>query len=91
LLAAKTKTLVARTNELLPDIEFEPAFAWTGTFGETEDGLPYIGAHPEWPNTDVALCYGGNGITYGALAAEIIRDSLCGRRNTDAELFRFDR
>ena len=91
LLAAKTKTLIARTNELLPDIEFQPSFAWTGTFGETEDGLPYVGAHPEWPNTDVALCYGGNGITYGALAAEIIRDTLRGRRHVNAELFRFDR
>jgi glycine/D-amino acid oxidase-like deaminating enzyme len=54
-------------------------------------GLPYIGAHLEWSNTDVALCYGGNGITYGALAAEIIGDRVRGRRNANAELLRFER
>ena len=91
LLAAKTETLAGRVKALFPDTDFRPAFAWTGTFGETKDGLGYIGAHPRWPSSFFALCYGGNGITYGVLAAEIVRDALRGRRNDNADLFRFDR
>ena len=66
-------------------------FAWAGTFGETVDGLPYIGAHPEWPCCQFALGYGGNGITFSALAAGIVRDAILGRANPHADLFRFDR
>lgn len=39
----------------------------------------------------LALGYGGNGITFGAIAAEILRDQFCGVPNADAELFRFER
>jgi glycine/D-amino acid oxidase-like deaminating enzyme len=91
LLPAKTEKLVARFGELFPDIDLEVGFSWTGTFGETKDGLAYIGAHRAWPSSHFALGYGGNGITYGIIAAEIIRDALCGRDNDQAELFRFDR
>ncbi len=91
LLAAKTEKLVTRFRELFPHIELEVGFSWTGTFGETKDGLAYIGAHRDWPSSYFALGYGGNGITYSLIAAEIIRDSLCGRENDQAELFLFDR
>jgi glycine/D-amino acid oxidase-like deaminating enzyme len=90
-LPAKTKRLAERFRELFPDLRFDVAFSWAGTFGETRDGLAYIGEHPEWKRTWCALCYGGNGITYAVLAAEIIRDGLLGRRNEIADLFRFDR
>ena len=91
LLPKKTARLAERFRELFPDIAFEVAFSWAGTFGETEDGLAYIGEHPDWPSAYFALGYGGNGITYSLLAAEIIRDAMLGRPNDDADLFRFDR
>lgn len=91
LLPRKTKRLAERFRELFPDIDLQVAFSWTGTFGETKDGLAYIGEHPDWPSAYFALGYGGNGITYSLLAAEIIRDAMLGRPNDDAELFRFDR
>jgi glycine/D-amino acid oxidase-like deaminating enzyme len=37
------------------------------------------------------LGYGGNGITFSLIAAEIIRDYFLGRTNRDAHLFRFGR
>jgi glycine/D-amino acid oxidase-like deaminating enzyme len=43
------------------------------------------------PHSWFALGYGGNGITYSILAAEIIRDAICGRPHPYADLFRFDR
>jgi len=37
------------------------------------------------------LGFGGNGITFSVIAAEIIRDMITGKRNKDASLFSFDR
>lgn len=91
LIGAKTQRLLRKFEKLLPGINATPAFAWAGTFGETEDGLAYIGSVPEWPRAFFALGYGGNGITFSMIAAEIIRDALLGRRNDVAHLFAFDR
>lgn len=68
-----------------------PAFAWAGTFAETKDGLPYIGELPQWPRVHFALGYGGNGITFSVIAAQIIREAILGREHPDAHLFAFDR
>lgn len=92
LLPVKTAALTRRFRQLFPKIaSFECAYAWTGTFGGTKDGLPYIGEHAERPHTYFALGYGGNGITYSVIAAEIIRDLYLGAENRDAEIFRFGR
>jgi glycine/D-amino acid oxidase-like deaminating enzyme len=91
LLARKTATLQRRALRLLPRLHLEPAFAWTGTFAETEDGLPFIGVHPRCRGAQVACCYGGNGLLFGALAAEIITAAVGGDRHPDADLFSFDR
>ena len=76
---------------LFPDVKLEVAYSWAGTFGETKDGLAYIGSVPEFPRYVFALDFGGNGVTYGVISAEIIRDQLLQRPNTAARLFRFDR
>lgn len=91
LVPKKTEKLAARFREMFPRIDFEVAYAWAGTFGETQDGLAYIGAVPELPHCLFALGFGGNGITYSVVAAEIIRDHILSRPNADALLFRFDR
>jgi glycine/D-amino acid oxidase-like deaminating enzyme len=87
----KRDKLVKRFRELFPAIDLEVAYYWAGTFGETADGLAYIGETPECPNGYFALGYGGNGITYRLIAAEINSDIYTGRPNRDAEIFRFDR
>lgn len=72
-------------------VPFTRDFVWAGVYGETADGLPYIGPHQDFPRTYFALGYGGNGTTYSLLAAEIIRDELLGRKHRYAETFSFDR
>jgi glycine/D-amino acid oxidase-like deaminating enzyme len=72
-------------------VPFETEFAWTGTFGESADGLPYVGEAADIPGCLVAMGYGGNGMTWGVVAAEVIRDACLGRTNPDAKLFAFDR
>jgi glycine/D-amino acid oxidase-like deaminating enzyme len=91
LLPKKAERLAERFRELFPAIDLHVEFTWAGTFGETKDGLAYIGAHDEWPSAYFALGYGGNGITYSLIAAEIIRDALLGKVHPHADLFRFDR
>lgn len=91
LLPEKTRALVRRFRQVLPKIDLEVAYAWAGTFAKTRDGLPLIGRHPEIPRTWFALGYGGNGITYSLIAAELIRDQILGRPNPDGRLLGFPR
>jgi glycine/D-amino acid oxidase-like deaminating enzyme len=91
LIQEKSERLVARFAAMFPGADFELAYAWAGTFGETEDGLAYIGEPPERPGDLFAVGYGGNGITMGVVAADIIAESCLGRSHPDARLFRFDR
>lgn len=91
LLVAKTKTLLRKFAGYFPDLKLEAAFSWAGTFGETRDGLAYIGQVPEFPRAFFTLGFGGNGITYSILAAEIIRDRLRGSLHPCDDLFQFQR
>jgi glycine/D-amino acid oxidase-like deaminating enzyme len=45
----------------------------------------------QFPHGYFALGYGGNGITFSWIAANILLDLFLERPNPDAELFRFDR
>lgn len=89
--AAKAARLHARFRQFLPRIAFEPAYAWAGTFAKTRDGLPFIGPHPRVPHTWFALGYGGNGITFSLIAAELLRDRILGRPNIEDRYFGFGR
>jgi len=91
LIPAKTRILSKKFKALFPDIKLEVAYSWAGTFSSTKDGLAYIGMHTSLPHAFFALGYGGNGITYSLIAAEIIRDRIFGRRNPDAAFFSFNR
>ena len=91
LLPAKAAILERKFRGMFPAIQCEIACAWTGTFGESKDSLAYIG-EPSWrPGTFFALGYGGNGIAFSMVAAEIIRDACLGKANAAARLFRFGR
>jgi glycine/D-amino acid oxidase-like deaminating enzyme len=91
LIRRKTKKLVRRLGKLFPDLAFEVAYAWAGTFGETKDGLACIGRSPERPDDLFALGYGGNGITMSVVAAGLIVDDCMRRENPDARIYRFGR
>ena len=91
LLPAKIETLQDKTKALLPWLDVTADFAWAGTFGESDNGLPSIGAVPGMPNCYAVLGYGGNGITFSMVAAQIIQTLLRGQRDPDADLFDFGR
>jgi glycine/D-amino acid oxidase-like deaminating enzyme len=87
----QTDRVARQFAEMFPGIPFDVDWSWAGTFGETEDGLPYIGVAPEFPNGYVALGYGANGIVVAYVAANLLLDLFLGRGNSDAELFRIGR
>ncbi|MDZ4812038.1 MAG: FAD-dependent oxidoreductase [Pseudomonadota bacterium] len=90
--AGKANKLLNRINKMFPELPIKIAFAWAGTFAETEDGLPFFGTHEQHgPRVHFAMAYGGNGITYSLIGAELLRDALLGRRHPCAALFNFDR
>lgn len=92
-LAKKVLVLQKRLAERLPGAKVKPAFAWAGTFAETDDGLPYFGALPKTSTRVLfAMAYGGNGITYSVLGAKILRDAILRRpRSQLGDLFAFER
>jgi glycine/D-amino acid oxidase-like deaminating enzyme len=91
LLGRKVAALRRRFAGLFPRIPLEVATAWAGTFGQTRDGLPFIGEHSAVPSTWFALGYGGNGIPYSLLAAELFRDFLATGVARDLDLYGFER
>jgi glycine/D-amino acid oxidase-like deaminating enzyme len=91
LMNKKKHQLVKDFNSVFPSIEFIPEFTWAGTFGVTKDGLPFIGNYPPLPNSYFALGFGGNGITFSVIAAQIITDIITGKKNNDAAIFSFNR
>jgi glycine/D-amino acid oxidase-like deaminating enzyme len=91
MIPVKAAKLGRSFRKLMPPLKWEHAFAWAGTFAETRDGLAYIGAHRDHPLCYFALGFGGNGIVFSLIAAEVIRADLAGRIHPWALPFRFDR
>jgi glycine/D-amino acid oxidase-like deaminating enzyme len=89
LLRRKTRTLQRKLGRLFPRLDTTVEFAWTGSFSHSTTGLPKIGPVPGLPHCWAALGYGGNGITYARIAADIISGALTGRRDVDADLYDF--
>ena len=87
----KSENLQKDFEKLFPGKTIRPEFAWSGTFGRTRDALPYIGAYEKTPATYYALGFGGNGITFSVIAAQIIADLILEKENADAEIFSFNR
>ena len=91
LIIPKAKQLSSDFKKLFPHIPFKSEFNWAGTFGATKDGLPFIGSYKPLSNSYFLLGFGGNGITFSQVGADIICDLVLGKHNTDAPIFSFDR
>ena len=53
--------------------------------------MPLIGSTKQFPLGIFCLGYGGNGITFSLIAAELVRDTLLGLDSPVQQLFRLDR
>ncbi|MBX4908219.1 MULTISPECIES: FAD-dependent oxidoreductase [Rhizobium] len=90
-LPAKISAVQEKMKRLWPRVDTRIAHAWGGTFGETADGLPLIGPTPGMPHVFAAHGYGGNGITFSYLAAQMVGAMIAGIHRDWFEDFALDR
>ncbi len=87
-----TRELRDYFDRLLPALStVDTSAAWEGLFAMTADSFPYIGSHRSYPGHWFALGYGGNGITFGFLAARLLLEIWRGHPSRDIELLGFGR
>ncbi len=89
LLPAKTAWLQRRLAGLVPQVDNRIQYAWGGSFGLSAHGLPTIGAVPGSRHCYAVLGYGGNGITFSMMAAQMLRNVLAGDGDADLDLVGF--
>lgn len=87
LLETKRGILEAKGAALLGLSDLQADCAWSATFGSSPDGLPAIGRAANADNLWLAYGFGGNGITFASLAADLIAGNLAGRPQEGADLF----
>ena len=87
----KSERLTKSLKSLWPAAETRIDYQWSGTFDTTDDGLPLIGNVPGFANIHAAYGYGGNGITFSFLAAELIARRIAGETSPLFDTFAIDR
>lgn len=91
LLTAKSRKLEKQVERMFPAYDFRTDFVWAGTFGETKDGLPYIGTHKDFPGAYFVLGFGGNGITFSVIGMDMVAAMLQGKKHPLSKYFSFGR
>jgi glycine/D-amino acid oxidase-like deaminating enzyme len=91
LIPEKSRALAQKLVALWPVAKVEIEFRWSGTFDTTSDGLPLIGPVPGAKGIYAAYGYGGNGITFSFLAAQLIGDLIAGSTSPLLHDFALDR
>ena len=91
LIPAKSHLLTQKLAALWPAARLDIEFRWSGTFDTTSDGLPLIGPVPGNKGIYAAYGYGGNGITFSFLAAQLIGDLIAGATSPLLRDFALDR
>ena len=86
-LERKAKIIAEKVSDLLDVKIGRPDYAWAAPFGVTPTGLPMIGEIPGLPQVFVVMGFGGNGITYSQIAAEIVSNAINGHADSDADLY----
>jgi glycine/D-amino acid oxidase-like deaminating enzyme len=88
---AKSLALARQLEALWPRARAEAQFKWSGVFDTTSDGLPLIGPVSGAKGIYAAYGYGGNGITFSYLAAQLLGQTIAGSRPALLDDFAIDR
>lgn len=87
----RTEKLYKQFQALFPEMQAPIEYEWNGTFGESLDGLPFIGEDPSWKKVYYCLGYGGNGTVYSMIGATLLRDLILGNQHPLAHILKLDR
>lgn len=91
LIPEKSKILKSKFEALIKNLPLETECSWAGTFGESADGLGYIGVPKKYRQIYFALGFGGNGVTFGSIAANMLSEMIVKGKAEDEKLFAFGR
>lgn len=89
LLDKKAAVIAEKLRDMIGVEIGRPAYVWAAPFGNTADGLPIIDRVPGQERSFAVMGFGGNGITFSVIAAQIIAAEIAGKPDADAPLFRF--
>jgi glycine/D-amino acid oxidase-like deaminating enzyme len=89
--------LVQRTGQLMYELlimnpaisGLQPEYGWEGAFGETADGMMYVGPHRNYPRHLFAL--GGDSLSGAFLAARVLARAANGEPDTHDDVFGWTR
>lgn len=95
----REKTIVQRTGQLMyelstiyPDISgIMPAYGWDASYSRTEDGLPFIGPHRNYPFHLFAFGDSSAGVTGAYLASRILLRNILDEPDRADDVFGFNR
>jgi len=95
----RAKVVVQRTGQLMyelstlyPEISgIPPAYGWMADYARTDDGLPYIGAHRNFPHHLFAFGDASQGVTGAYLASRVLLRQCSGEMDPADEAFGFHR
>jgi glycine/D-amino acid oxidase-like deaminating enzyme len=87
----RSEKLLEQLQALFPELQAPIEFEWNATFGESRDGLPFVGSDPAWKNVYYCLGYGGNGTVYSMIAAHLLRDLIRGDSHPLTDIVKLDR
>jgi glycine/D-amino acid oxidase-like deaminating enzyme len=89
--------LIQRTGQLMYELlimnpaisGLQPRYGWDSAYGETADGIMYIGHHRNYPHHLFAL--GGESLTGAFLASRVLARAASGHRDKHDEIFGWTR
>jgi len=93
----RDRALVQRTGQLMYELSLrypvvsgiQPAWAWSTPVVTTMDGLPWIGAHRNYPFHFFAMALGWHGDALSWFAAKAAARHFCGEPKKDDDTFGF--
>lgn len=74
----KSEEILEKIKMYYPNLNTKIYKAWQSIFGESKDGIPFIGKFPDNYKKFYALGFGGNGTCYSVMASLIIKDYILG-------------
>lgn len=86
-LTQKAKAIAAKLHRLTGVDIGKPAYSWSAPFSVTDDGLPIIDRVPGFERIFSVMGFGGNGITFAVIGAQIVAAAITGKPDPDAEIF----
>jgi glycine/D-amino acid oxidase-like deaminating enzyme len=95
----RDKTIVQRTGQLMyelstlyPDISgIQPEYGWAADYASTAEGLPYLGAHRNFPHHLFAFGDSSRSVTGAYLASRVFLRQHSGEMDPADEAFGFNR